>query len=304
MKLERILTGFIPEPRGRDGLALAVLIARQSGAALTVANVHPPAWETPGPGKVDAEWRTYLREQAQHTLDVAGELLAGQEDVSAEFVMHPQRGSGRGLSELARATGADLVVVGSAPRGARGRISLSSTADQLLHASPVPVALAPKGYAASAPAAFDRITVAYRRGPGCDHAVRLAAKAAAIFGVPLRLVTLVLRGGGRPGRVEDAMLERLREQVLADLRAVARGPRRSTHVDLEVLSGRDVASALASTSWFPGEMVMCASSEEGPLRRVFLGDTSLKIIRAAPCPVIILPRVPAMERTRAVHLKR
>ena len=53
-----------------------------------------------------------------------------------DYVSHGNRGSGRGLAELAAQTDADVVVIGSAPRGGRGRISLGSTADQLLHGSP------------------------------------------------------------------------------------------------------------------------------------------------------------------------
>ena len=69
------------------------------------------------------------------------------------------------------------------------------------------------------------------------------------------------------------------EEHLAHLRA-----------EFEILEGRDVAEAMGQTSWLPGELLICASSNAGPLRRVFLGDTSLKIVRAATSPVMILTR--------------
>ncbi|WP_157244620.1 universal stress protein [Nonomuraea typhae] len=288
MKIENVLTGFIAEPRGRDGLALAVLLARQAGARLTVATVQPPTWHTPGPAKADeSAWRAYLREQAESTLEQAREL-AGE---SAEYVVHSHKGSGRGLVELARKREADVVVIGSAPSGSKGRISLGSTADQLLHASSVPVLLAPKGWAEEPPPEFERLTVAYRRGPGCDHAVGEAARAAALLDVPLRLVTLVL-STGRKAQIELDMIERLRDHAAADLKAAARGQRRRVEVEVEVLEGRSVAQALRTTSWRPGEFIVCASSSSGPLRRVFLGDTSIKIVKAATRPVMILTREP------------
>ncbi|WP_433255436.1 universal stress protein [Streptosporangium sp. CA-135522] len=289
MKIEHVLAGFIPESRGKEGLALAVRMARQAGARLTVAYVHPPAWTTPGPAKIDAEWRAYVAEEAALTLDQARRLLSEVDDVPIDYLLHGNRGSGRGLVQLVGKTKADVVAIGSAPGGGRGRIRLGSTADQLLHASPVPVALAPKGYGDESSAGIRRLTVAYRRDPASDEAVRQAAGLAAQMGVPLRLITLVV-SGGRQARMEREMLERLREKVAADLKAAARGHRR-VQVEVEVLEGKDVAAALGGTDC-GGAVLICASSETGPLRRVFLGDISSKIIRSAPCPVMMLPRNP------------
>ncbi|MEW9548705.1 universal stress protein [Nonomuraea sp. NPDC050783] len=288
MRLDEVLAGYVPGPRGRDGLELALLLRRAAGARLTVAHVRPPAWPTPGPARAeDGAWRAYLAEQAAAALARAREL-AGEE---AEYVVHTGRHSGRALVELARRRAAGVVVIGSAPGGARGRISVGSTADQLLHASSVPVLLAPRGFGEDPPPAFDRLTVAYRRGPGCDAAVKDAARAAVALGLPLRLVTLVV-SAGRPARAEQDMLARLRAQAAADLRTAARGQARRTRVEVELLEGRSVGQALGTASWLPGEMIICASSDTGPLRRVFLGDTSLKIVRAAVRPVLILPRRP------------
>ncbi|GAA3555690.1 universal stress protein [Nonomuraea rosea] len=286
MKLNDVLAGYIPGSRGRDGLALAVLVKEQAHAHLTVATVQPPAWSAPGPARADeSAWRSYLKEQAEAALTQARELAGGD----ADYLVHTNKGSGRGLVELARRRGADVVVIGSAPRGGRGRITVGSTADQLLHSSSVPVLLAPRGYGDKPPPAFERLTVAYRRGPGCDAAVKDAAVTAVALDVPLRLVTLVI-SSGRRARIEQDMLLRLRDQAAADLRAAARGQRRRLPVEVEVLEGRNVAQALATTSWLAGEMIICASSDTGPLRRVFLGDTSIKIVRAATCPVMILTR--------------
>ncbi|TDB96716.1 universal stress protein [Nonomuraea longispora] len=286
MKLENVLAGYTSGSRARDGLALAVLLKNQAGGRLTVATVLPPVWSPPGPARAEeTAWRAYLAEQASATLAQAREL-AGED---AEYIKHTHRGSGRGLVELARRRGVNVVVIGSAPGGGRGRISLGSTADQLLHSSSVPVLLAPRGYGERPPAAFARLTVAYRRGPGGDAAVKDAARAAAKLGVALRLVTLVV-SSGRRARVEKEMLARMRDQAATDLRTAARGPRRRLSVEAEVLEGRSVAQALGATSWLAGEMIICASSATGPLRRVFLGDTSIKIVKASTCPVMVLTR--------------
>ncbi|MGC5013956.1 universal stress protein [Streptosporangium sp. DT93] len=313
MKIEHVLAGFVPGSGGRDGLALALLLARQAGARLTVAHVHVPAWTTPGPGKVDAEWRAHVDRQAARTLSAARERLSGVRDVEIDLLSHGDRGSGRGLAALAGRIGADVVAIGPAPRGARGRISVGSTADQLLHGSPVPVALAPQGYAVTAPDRLARLAVAYRRGPACAETVRQAATVAAGMGVPLRLITLVV-GGGRRGGVDREMLGRVRERAAADLEAASlahgsagaspgassvTGGGAGVTVEMEVLEGGDVGAALASSGWHEDALLICASSRTGPLRRVFLGDTSLKIIRASPSPVIMLTRIPRTTRETA-----
>ncbi|TXK41934.1 universal stress protein [Nonomuraea sp. C10] len=286
MKIENVLSGFVPEPRGRDGLAVAVLLARQAGARLEVAFVKPPAWSTPGPARAEATaWAAFLQEQAEATLAQAAEL-AGDE---AGLIAYTHRGSGRGLVELARKRGADVVVIGSAPRGRRGRISLGSTADQLLHSSPVPVLLAPRGYAEDPPAELTRLTLAYRRGRCADAAVKGAAGIAAALDLPLRLVTLV-EAAHRRHPLGEEMLTGMRDQAMADLTAAARGQRLGTRVDVEVFEGRSVAAAMRAGTWERGELIICASSGTGPLRRVFLGDTSIKIVRAATCPVLVLTR--------------
>ncbi|MEV0384511.1 universal stress protein [Nonomuraea sp. NPDC050643] len=290
MKLENVLAGYVAGPRGKDGLALALLLRERVHGRLTVATVQPPVWSTPGPARADeSAWRAYLDEQAAATLAQAREQ-AGDD---AAYVTHVHRGSGRGLVELARKIGADIVVIGPAPGGGKGRVTMGSTADQLLHSSSVPVLLAPRGYGDDPPAAFDRLTYAYRRGPCCDAALKDAAETATSLGVPLRLVTLLI-SSGRRAKIEEEMLTRLRDQAVADLRAAARGHRPDAPGDIpleiEVLEGRSVSQALRTTSWLPGEMIICASSATGPLRRVFLGDTSIKIVRASTCPVMILTR--------------
>src|SRR5690606_17020635 len=115
----RVLAGYSPDERGDDALALAALVARAADAELTVAHVYPAAWPAHGPGRVDAEWVAYLREQADETLARAVERLAGMPGPGTAVTAraHASRGSGRGLAEVAEDAGAGLVVIGSAPRG-------------------------------------------------------------------------------------------------------------------------------------------------------------------------------------------
>ncbi|MDL4820650.1 universal stress protein [Actinomadura opuntiae] len=301
----RVLAGYCPDERGDDALALAALVLRAVKAPrtvadvrLTVANVRPPAWPARGPGSVDAEWVGYLKERAREALERAAGRLAELNVPArqADLRVHAHRGSGRGLIEVAAETDADLIVIGSAPRGRRGRVAIGSTADQLLHGSPVPVLLAPRGYAAHAPDQFERLTVAYWRRPDVDGPLQAAARTARTLALPIRLVTLVLRPPGLAARLrnaDDAMarqVARAEEDLAHAAGRLGEAAGEETAVRTEAVTGTGIAKALASVDMLPGELLACLSSHDGPLRKVFLGEGSGKIVRAAACPVLVLPQ--------------
>ncbi len=58
----------------------------------------------------------------------------------------------------------------------------------------------------------------------------------------------------------------------------------------EVVVGDDVTSALAQVSWQQGDLFLVGSSTRGPVQRVFLGDTTFKLVRGASTPVLVAPR--------------
>ena len=287
----KILVGYSPDSRGDDALALAAQVARAAKASLVVVNVRAAAWPARGSGSVDAEWVAYLTEMARAVLAQARAKLESEslEKIVVDYVVQANRGSGRGLGEAAKETGAELIVIGSAPRGRAGRIAIGSTADQLLHGSPVPVLLAPRGYGDKPFLRLRRLTIAYWRRRDAGGVLVEAKELADQVGIALRLVTLVLRPPGvtRKFRGEEEVMRRQCEQAERDLKEAAA---RLGDVETEVLLGSGVAKALSVADWGDGEILACMSSATGPLRKVFLGDTSGKIVRAAPCPVMVLPR--------------
>jgi nucleotide-binding universal stress UspA family protein len=261
---EHVLAGYADDAGGREALALARTIAELTGARLTVAVVHSPG-------------RAASAFEARAALEHAAGLLG---EFPAELVTHESRSPSRGLSVLASRTGADLIVIGSPPGGAHGRINLGGTADHLLHAANQTVLLTPAGY--SPVGGPTRISVAYVRRPQCEEAVTAAASAAVRLGVPLRLVTLALDGAAAAPLRDDLALA-------IRLAAESGGPD-AGEVEAEVGVGDDVAEAVADLGWRAGDLLVCASSEDAPVHRVFLGETAFKVVRAAPCPVAVLPR--------------
>ncbi|GAA1634972.1 hypothetical protein GCM10009733_035010 [Nonomuraea maheshkhaliensis] len=256
-----VIVGYANDPGGRDALALGSAITRVTGGELTIATIYPPG--SPG-----------LAVEAQANLAHAAEEL-GQ--VTAEYLTYESRGTGRGLSVLASRIRADLIVVGSAGGGQPGRITIGSAADHLLHRSSEAVMLAPSGY--QPPVEPARLTLAYVHRPQCDAAVEQVAHAALRLGVPLRLITLDLRTEDQ-GKLRD------------DLALAVRLAWESTGIEAEaaVAEGHDVVAALSDLEWLPGELLVCAASEDAQPHRVFLGELAMKVLRASACPVTVLPR--------------
>jgi nucleotide-binding universal stress UspA family protein len=261
---EHVLAGYVDDAGGREALALAQAIAEVTGARLTVATIHSPE-------------RAASVVEAQAALEHAADLL---EERPADLIAHESRSASRGLSVLASRTGADLIVIGSPSGGAHGRINLGGTADHLLHASTQTVLLTPAGH--TPPAGPQRLSVAYVRRPQCDEAVTSAAAAAVRLGVPLRLVTLALGG------VDE---DPLRDELALAIRLAAESSGLAAdEVQAAIGVGDDVAGAVAGLDWAEGDLLVCASSEDAPVHRVFLGETAFKLVRAAPCPIAVLPR--------------
>lgn len=258
---EHVVVGYTNDSGGRDALALGAAITRVTGGELTVATIYPPG----NPGSAV---------EAQANLAHAAEAIG---EVPAEYLSFESRGSGRGLSVLAGRIRADLIVVGSAQGGPRGRITIGSTGDHLLHLAPEAVMLAPAGY--EPPEEPSRLTLAYVHRPQADEAVERVAQAALRLGVPMRLITFDLRTED-PGRLRD------------DLALAVRLAWESTGIEAEAetAEGHDVATALASVEWPPGDLLVCAASEDAQPHRVFLGEVAMKALKASTCPVAVLPR--------------
>ncbi|PSK96742.1 nucleotide-binding universal stress UspA family protein [Murinocardiopsis flavida] len=304
MRPGHVVAGYEPNARGADALALALLLAGRSGARLTVVNVPPTGWPTHTKGAVDAEWVAYLREQSGAALDNARAIIESllpvrpHEPGRVDYEVHFHRGSGHGLADFASGRGADAVVIGSAPGGRKGRLRMGSTADQLLHGAPVPVVMAPSGFAAQEVRRLERLTFSYLRQEGADRALALAASMAESMELPLRLVTLLIGGsvsGTRATELRTEMLRKLSIEADEDLRAAVASAAAAPHLDpayvsTETATGTSVAAALGRIEWYQGDLLVCASGRSGPLRRVFLGDTNIDILRAAIVPVAVLPR--------------
>jgi len=290
-----VVVGYLAGKGGLAPLHLAVEAARTLKTSLTVATIVPRPWTTPSPARIDAEYAQWAEELAADSAREAqrylGALAPGL-DVSYHKCAH--RSVSGGLLEVTQTLDADILVLGSSANGQLGQVVVGSTADRLLHSSPVPVAISPRGYRGSRNGALARITCAYPGTPESVHVVLRVAELAKRFAVPMRVITFAVRGRTMfPPEVglhaEDTILAAWAahaRELLARLKTdgvVGEG------VVLQVVTGNDWSQALDAADWEDGELLALGTSPSAGIARVFLGSRGTKIVRHSAVPVLVLP---------------
>ena len=147
-----------------------------------------------------------------------------------------------------------------------------------------------------------RVTVAVDSGPSSAEVLAAGAQIARRAGASLRMVTFAIRRKTMfPPEmgfdIEDSVLDAWREQAeggqrraVAELEARGDSGLFAQVSESAVVSGPSWEHAVADLGWRAGDLLVMGSSSESALTKVFLGSTATKLLRAAPVPVIVLPR--------------
>jgi nucleotide-binding universal stress UspA family protein len=289
-----VVVGYRASNLGLSGLHLAVRIARTLGTSLTVATIVPAPWPTPSLARVDAEYENWAAQLAAESAREAAVYLHDLADgIEVSYVHRAHRSVSGGLIEVVEEFGGEILVLGSLPSGGRGQVVIGSTAEWLLHASPVPVALSPAEYRSHA-GKLTRLTCAYSATPDSIDVVRACFETAQRFGVPVRVLTFAVRGKTMyppevGSDVEDSILEAWASQAREVLQDLKTEGVVSQDVALQVSTGRSWRESIDNADWQDGEILALGTSPRGDIRRVFLGSRSAKIIRESSVPVLVLP---------------
>jgi len=287
-----IVVGHPTRTHDRAAISLGAMLARSIGTDLLVVSVVPAPWPTLVAGNVDKEYAAWSREAGAAAVADAERVLAEvAADLEARAIAVAGRSVPTALMEQADEADAGLVVVGSAEDGAWERVALGSTADHLLHAARVPVAVAPRGFATHAVRRFARATCAFRADRASSDVLRRTTEICASAGAVVRIATFGVLGKTMyPPEVrgEQDVLDSFVEQSEAALReaAAATGLREVDHV---VATGRDWAEAVGRLEWRHDDVLVLGSSPRGVLARVFVGSHASRIIRQSPVPVVVVP---------------
>jgi nucleotide-binding universal stress UspA family protein len=287
-----IVVGHPTRTHDRAAISLGAMLVRSIGTDLLVVSVVPAPWPTLVAGNVDKEFVAWSREAGGTAVADAERVLAEvASDLQSRAVAVPGRSVPTALMEQAGEVEAGLIVVGSAEDGAWQRVGLGSTADHLLHAAHVPVAVAPRGFATHAVPRFARATCAFRADRASSDVLRRTTEICAAAGAEVRIATFGVLGKTMyPPEVrgEQDVLASFVQQSEAALReaAAATGLRDVDHV---VATGRDWAEAVGRLEWRHDDVLVLGSSPRGVLARVFVGSHASRIIRQSPVPVVVVP---------------
>lgn len=290
-----VVVGYLPHKGGRGSLDLGLQLAHTLGESMTVVTVVPRQWSTPSMARVDAEYADFARQVGDESARQALEYLAESTvDVMTDVRAVTGRSVSSTLIDAAESLDASLLVLGSSADGDVGRIVVGSTADKLLHSSPVPLALSPRDYRSTAVDGVTRVTCAFSDSDASERVVRRVVELTGKFGVGLRIASFGVRGSTMfPPEVglsaEDSVLDSWSSQAAeAQQRLVAEGVI-ATDVECVIATGSGWSESVGSVQWLEGEVLALGSSEVGTLARVFLGGRAAKLVRHSPVPVIVVP---------------
>lgn len=293
----KVIVGFDGRDQGRDALALGCSLTAPDGE-LVICCVHrldglssriDPIEPRLDHASAAALLRTACRlPEAPRTITPL--LVAGADPALA-------------LQTTARQCGSELLVLGSSHRGPVGRVLVGSVTEETLHRAPCAVAVAPVGFHRRAPTPpLARIAVGYDVVSQSLRALGAAAALASQTDAELQLIVVADTATARAGGASAAMS--YPAIVKARLDAAHAGLARALGaLPAGVAAAGVVRDGMASEELLEVthsvDLLVLGSRDRGPVGRLLLGSVCDTIVRAAACPVLVIPPASnADERSR------
>ena len=282
-----LTVGYLATPTGDDGVALASALATTFGATVDVVLVVREELPDGHPGR--QEYQRMLLARGQQWVARAVAALA-RDGVEATPSVVVGESFAQTLIDAAVEKSSDLIVVGGARDGFFGRHTIGPVTGALLHSSPLPVALAPRGYAEDPDETFAAVTAAVPTRPGDDNPLPFAITLAGAAGLRIRMLSLVsaenLAEAGSAREVRQLQVAAAEENQAVAARALPDAP----EIESLVADGMTLESALKKLKWDDGDLLVVGSSRFAAPRRIFLGSTAARILAGVDVPVIVVPR--------------
>jgi len=282
-----LTVGYLATPTGDDGVALAGALAKTFGATVDVVLVVREEFPDGHPGR--AEYQQLLVRKGEEWVAKAVSTLAA-DGVSANSTVLVGDSFAESLVEFAEQKSSDLIVVGGARDGFFGGHTVGPVTGALLHSSPIPVALAPRGYAEDPDDSIAAITAAIPTKPGDDNPLPFALTLASAGGLGIRMLSLVsadnLTEAASAREVRQLQVSAAEANLVVAARAVPDAP----EIESLVADGTTLESALKKLNWDDGDLLVVGSSRFAAPRRIFLGSTAARILAGVDVPVIVVPK--------------
>jgi nucleotide-binding universal stress UspA family protein len=282
-----LTVGYLATPTGDDGVALASALAKTFDAEVNVVLVVRQEMPDGHPGR--AEYQKLLVNRGEEWVSQAVGALADR-GVNAGSTVLVGESFAESLINFAEEKNSDLIVIGGARDGIFSGHVIGSVTGALLHCSPIPVALAPRGYHEDPPDTVTAVTAAVPTRPGEDNPLPFALTLASAAGLPIRMVSLVsaeiLTEAESAREVRQIQVAAAEENLVLAARALPDAP----EIDSLVADGLTLESALKKLNWDYADLLVVGSSRFAAPRRIFLGSTAARILAGTDAPVIVVPR--------------
>jgi len=283
----RVIVAFDGSERALDALFLAEALTTSDGELVVCCVHHYEALSA----RIDPTEPSVDREAAQECVARASGLLQRGLTVTTMFLAGAS--TAVTLQKVAVRRNADLLVLGSSHRGALGRVFVGSVSQETLHGAPCPVAIAPVGlHRKPGGIRLARIAVGYDVVTPPLEALKEAATLASQTGAELELVavadTAAARAGGASAALSypaivKARLDAAEAGISQAVGALPAGIKASG----VVRDGRASEELLGVTHGV--DLLVLGSRGRGPLRTLLLGSVCDVVVRAAACPVLVVP---------------
>ncbi|AHI23890.1 universal stress protein [Corynebacterium vitaeruminis] len=295
-----VLVVWSPNEGGNEAIQVAAWLARTTPVEIRCVTTFLRPWPSPSISKLGDKYKRWFKKEASRLEKVVRSELS-KEGLDSEqlnkrvSIFADGSNEAALLAEAAADYHADVILLGSNATAPKGRFLPSTTADTLLHSSPIPLGLAPRSPKLSK-RGITRINYAHvsDEDPSKDlHRVALLARQ---WDVPLRIVALSPSGFGQAPISQslelpsDLTLE-WRENTLAILDRLSD----SLHdefpevfVETEVASGSGWAGALDAVKWKKGDLLCLRSTPMRAIERVFVGSQAAEILPHVRVPVLML----------------
>ncbi|MDA0158933.1 universal stress protein [Solirubrobacter ginsenosidimutans] len=281
-----IVAAFAPGPAAHEPIEFGLAASRITGAPLVIVSVDHGV-----PLMNDVVY-----EHDDQISQLRKELVRrGIHD--PDIRVFDDSSAARGLAQAMDEISPELIVLGASRRGTPR--TLGTTAQRVIHASSCPVAIVPLGYRRPE-GGIRLIGAAYTvtdEGREALHAAIALARAASV-----RVLAITVLDPKHAAQQSHGMLAEQHHDVSPSERQAARG-RLDAESELaavvaELGAGVDVETDVLFNEAAEGllaasrhvDMLIMGSRALGPKRAVLLGSVSRKVIAAATCPVLVLPR--------------
>lgn len=266
-----------------QSVPMATYLARLHGADLHLLHVHllhamsPEEDDVPFPGEEEAR----------------AALEASVGGISWNQVVHRiERGINAAptIVDYADANDVDLIVMGSHGRRGFRRLMLGSVTAEVVRYARRPVLVVRHDEDAAPPAEVDRLIVPVDFSPESQEAVAVAIELASTLDVPIELLHAV----------EPIPYVQMAYPIAVDAGEFkAHAQRRLDEMVEELDTSREIRTTVAvaaaeqavvdAAHRSPAPLVVMASHGHSGLARVLLGSTTERLLRNAPCPVLVAP---------------